>query len=149
MEAAGVTFITGVTYKRVQRTDAGAGTGKRVIISVGGEDDEIDCDTLLVATGRAPNVNGMGLEKAGVAFDVNRGVAIDDHMRTSAGHIFAVGDVATDFKFTHVSGTMAQMVVDNALFDGDRRISDMYVSFRPSLSLSLSSPPACVVQCVY
>ena len=73
----------------------------------------------LVATGRKPNVKGIGLEAAGVEYDNVRGVVIDDLMRTSNPNVFAVGDVASPYKFTHVSGTMAQMVIDNALFGGE------------------------------
>ena len=76
---------------------------------------------LLVATGRRPNVEGIGLEAAGVEY--NRfGVTINDTLQTSNPNIYAVGDVATKYQFTHVAGTMAQMVVQNALFGGDNGV---------------------------
>lgn len=87
----------------------------------------VRCDALLIATGRAPNVEGLGLEAAGVAYDHKAGVQIDDLLRTSNPSIYAVGDVCHAFKFTHMSGEMAKAAVENALFDGAWKLSSFAV----------------------
>jgi pyruvate/2-oxoglutarate dehydrogenase complex dihydrolipoamide dehydrogenase (E3) component len=73
---------------------------------------------------------GIGLEEAGVEFS-RHGVTINDTMQTSNPDIYAVGDVASPYQFTHVAGTMAQMVVQNVLFGGDqgklRTMSDLVI----------------------
>ena len=76
----------------------------------------LECDTLLVATGRTPNVDGLGLEKADVRYDVTNGVVVDDRLRTSNRRIFAVGDVCSSSRFTHLADFHARIVVPNALF---------------------------------
>lgn len=76
----------------------------------GSAEREIECEALLVATGRRPNVHGLGLEAAGVAFSAEAGIEVDDLCATSNKSIFAVGDcVAGVPRFTHVSGEMAKV----------------------------------------
>jgi pyruvate/2-oxoglutarate dehydrogenase complex dihydrolipoamide dehydrogenase (E3) component len=70
---------------------------------------------LLVATGRVANVEGLGLEAAGVVY-TTRGVTVDAGLRSSQKHIYAVGDVAGGLQFTHVAGYHAGLVIRNALF---------------------------------
>ena len=72
--------------------------------------------TLLVAVGRTPNVDGLGLHAADVRYDDAKGVIVDDHLRTSNRRIFAVGDVCSASKFTHLADFQARIVVPNALF---------------------------------
>ena len=89
---------------------------------------ECECDTLLLATGRTPNVEGLGLEAAGVAYDLKEGVQIDDFGATTNPSVFAVGDCAAGVpRFTHMSGEMAKAVVQNALFGERWAISSMVV----------------------
>jgi pyruvate/2-oxoglutarate dehydrogenase complex dihydrolipoamide dehydrogenase (E3) component len=81
------------------------------------------CDALLVATGRVPNVEGLGLEAAGVEYTPAgpaAGIKVNDDLSTSNPDIFAVGDVIDQpqLRFTHMAGTMAGMAVQNALFAG-------------------------------
>jgi pyruvate/2-oxoglutarate dehydrogenase complex dihydrolipoamide dehydrogenase (E3) component len=82
-----------------------------------GRTEEITGDELLVAVGRAPNVEGLGLEQAGVSYD-RRGVTVDDRLRTSNPRIFAVGDICSRYKFTHAADAQARLVVANALCFG-------------------------------
>ena len=72
-------------------------------------------DTLLVSVGRQANISGFGLEDIGVEVN-NRGVVVDGFLRTNYDHIFAVGDVAGSYQFTHTAGHMAWFAVVNALF---------------------------------
>lgn len=70
---------------------------------------------LLIATGRRPNIEELGLESAGV--DQNKqGIAVDERLRTSNPHIYAIGDVIGGYQFTHVAGYHAGVVLRNALF---------------------------------
>ncbi len=95
----------------------------------GREGQELVVDEILVGAGRAPNVEGMGLEQAGVEFDPRRGVAVDDHLRTTNPRIWAVGDVCMAWKFTHAADAAAKIVVQNALFAigpfGRKKLSDL------------------------
>jgi pyruvate/2-oxoglutarate dehydrogenase complex dihydrolipoamide dehydrogenase (E3) component len=69
---------------------------------------------LLVAVGRVPNVEGLGLDKVGIDHD-RQGIKVDASLRTTHKHIFAIGDVATALKFTHVADSQARTVVRNIL----------------------------------
>jgi pyruvate/2-oxoglutarate dehydrogenase complex dihydrolipoamide dehydrogenase (E3) component len=85
----------------------------------GGEPIEVKCDALLVAAGRAANVEGLGLEAAGV--EVNRfGIAVNDDLSTTNPDIFAAGDCCDKMalRFTHTAGAMASMAITNSLFGG-------------------------------
>ena len=79
--------------------------------------DEVVGDVLLVVAGRRPNVNGLDLEKAGIAYSP-RGIQVDDHLRTSQPHIYAAGDCIGSFQFTHYAGWQAAMATRNALLPG-------------------------------
>jgi len=72
-------------------------------------------DEILVGTGRTPNVDGLGLEAAGVVCD-KHGVTVNSRLETSNPRIFAAGDLCSQYKFTHAADAMAQIVIQNALF---------------------------------
>lgn len=86
----------------------------------------ISAEALLVATGRAPDVDGLGLDAAGVVHD-SHGVTVDDFLRTTNRRVFAAGDVCSRRKFTHMADAMARVVIQNALFFGRRRASALVV----------------------
>ena len=94
--------------------------GQQVRLSVESEGTSYDeaVDKLLVAVGRAPNVESLNLEAAGVDYDRKQGVLVDDKLRTSNRRIFAAGDVCSRYKFTHAADFMARIVIRNALFMG-------------------------------
>jgi len=81
-------------------------------------------DRILVGVGTAPNVQGLGLEAAGVVYDEARGIPVDDFLRTSNSRIFAAGDVCSDNKFPHIESAAGRIIVENALFLGRRRLSE-------------------------
>jgi pyruvate/2-oxoglutarate dehydrogenase complex dihydrolipoamide dehydrogenase (E3) component len=83
-------------------------------------------DRLLIAAGRAPNVEGFGLEAAGVAVS-KQGVMVNDRLQTSNRRIYAAGDVCSSFQFTHAADAMARIVIQNALFYGRRRASALVI----------------------
>jgi pyruvate/2-oxoglutarate dehydrogenase complex dihydrolipoamide dehydrogenase (E3) component len=103
--------------------------GERIRLSVNAHDVQYDelVDQLLVSVGRKPNVENMGLEAAGVKFDVKTGVEIDDKLRTMNKHIFAAGDACSKYQFTHAADFMARIVVQNALFLGRKRLSALTI----------------------
>jgi len=116
----GVQFELGAKMSRVEQRD-----GKKVLIfDRAGEEGEVVGEELLIAIGRSPNVNGIGLEKAHIEFN-NRGVQVDDRLRTSNSRVFAAGDVAGGFQFTHAADAMARIVIRNAFFFGRGKVSDL------------------------
>ncbi len=90
--------------------------GKRLMVDSHGQHYDITVDEILVGVGRAPNVEGLGLEKVGVAYDTKSGVKVNDRLQTTSPNIFAAGDVCFPFQFTHAADAMAQIVIQNALF---------------------------------
>ena len=118
LEREGLRFRPGTTVARVERRGA-----DRVLHWGGnGGNESLACDAILVAAGRAPNVEGLGLEAAGVRYSRD-GVEVDDRLRTSNARIYAAGDVCSRFKFTHAADAMARLALTNALFFGRRRAS--------------------------
>ena len=79
--------------------------------------DEVVGDVLLVVAGRRPNVDGLALEKAGIAYSAE-GIQVDKYLRTSQRHIYAAGDCTGSYQFTHYAGWQAAMAVRNALLPG-------------------------------
>ncbi len=84
-------------------------------------------DAILTGTGRLPNVEGLGLESAGVHCDATTGVRVNDFLQTSNPRIYAAGDVCLEHKFTHTADASARIVVRNALFPGRQRLSALTI----------------------
>ncbi len=104
-----------------------APSGKEITLSTDGSESRIEVDEILVAAGRAPNVEGMGLEAAGVAYDTKRGVKVDATLRTDNRRIFAAGDVCLKYQFTHSADAAARIVIQNALFAGSKKVSSLTI----------------------
>ena len=118
----GVRLVLGCKIGSVAR-DAG---GARVVHYESPDGaGSVGVDEILVAAGRAPNVEDVGLEAAGVAFQAGRGIEVDDHLRTTNPHIFAVGDCCMAWKFTHAADAAAKIAVQNALFFGRKKLSSL------------------------
>ena len=83
-------------------------------------------DDILLAVGRQANKEGLGLEAAGVETH-KRGITVNDRLQTTNPNIYAVGDVASKYQFTHTADEMARIVIQNALFYGRRKFSDVIV----------------------
>jgi dihydrolipoamide dehydrogenase len=79
-----------------------------------GEGETVDCDLMLVSVGRAPLVEGIGLEAAGVTFDKRAGVETDGQRRTSVPHIYAAGDVAGYWQLAHTAFREGEVAAENA-----------------------------------
>jgi pyruvate/2-oxoglutarate dehydrogenase complex dihydrolipoamide dehydrogenase (E3) component len=108
------------------RIEAGASGGQRIVLESEGAAFDLTVDALLVSVGRKPNVEGLGLEAAGIDFG-SKGVTVDDGLRTSNARVFAVGDIASRYKFTHSADALARIAVQNALFFGRKRASALVV----------------------
>src|SRR2546423_434176 len=119
----GLRLELGSEIQRVERVNE----GKRLHFRVGGRQDEITVDEILIGAGRAANVDDLGLETVGVEFDRKRGVVVDDQLRTTNPRIFAAGDVCLETKFTHVADFTARIVIQNALFFGRKRFSALTI----------------------
>jgi pyruvate/2-oxoglutarate dehydrogenase complex dihydrolipoamide dehydrogenase (E3) component len=83
-------------------------------------------DEILVAVGRAPNVDGLDLATAGIASDAT-GVIVDDSLSTTNRRVYAAGDICSPYKFTHAADAMARVVLHNALFFGRKRASALVI----------------------
>jgi pyruvate/2-oxoglutarate dehydrogenase complex dihydrolipoamide dehydrogenase (E3) component len=108
----GVNIISGCKIKKFFKR----GEEKVVELECAGECQEIAVDAVLVGVGRAPNVEGMGLEEVGVEFDTRQGVTVDDTLQTTNSDILAAGDVCFQYKFTHTADALARIVIQNAIF---------------------------------
>jgi pyruvate/2-oxoglutarate dehydrogenase complex dihydrolipoamide dehydrogenase (E3) component len=99
------------------------GAVKKIHIAQNGVAMTVEGDQIMVGVGRAPNVDNLGLEEAGVEYDARKGIAVNDHLRTSNPYIYAAGDCCMMYKFTHAADAAAQIVIQNALFGGRKKLS--------------------------
>jgi pyruvate/2-oxoglutarate dehydrogenase complex dihydrolipoamide dehydrogenase (E3) component len=121
LEAEGMEILTGTRALKVSAGPQGRGVRLTVGPAQGeGEPRLLEAEALLVAAGRRPNLEGLGLEAAGVAF-APRGIPTDARLRTNVKHIFACGDVNGVFPFTHVAGYEAGIALANAILRLPRR----------------------------
>lgn len=121
LESDGVIVRTGCQYKELSMNEV----GEVVLHLEGGE--TIVAEKLLVAAGRAPNVENLNLESAGVEYDTRKGIKVNNNLQTTNSDIFAVGDCCTQYKFTHVADFMARIVIRNALFFGNAKFTDLVI----------------------
>ncbi len=100
--------------------------GVRLQVESHGKGYDVLVDQLLVAVGRAPNVEGLGLETVGVEFD-KKGVKVNDRLQTANPRIYACGDICSPYQFTHAADFMARIVIQNALFMGRAKASSLII----------------------
>lgn len=118
-----VEFLCCVDIEGVERS---GGVSRVRFKSRHGTSGTKEFDAILVGVGRVPNVEGLDLEKVGVAYD-KFGVTVDDHLRTSHPNIYAAGDICLAPKFTHTADFSARLVIQNALFFGRKRFSALTI----------------------
>ncbi len=111
LQRDGVRMLFGAKVLRVEAVNH----GHRAIVQSEGAERIVEGEALLVAAGRAPNVEGLGLERVGVAAD-RHGITVNDRLQSTNPRIFAAGDVCSRYKFTHAADAMAKIVIQNALF---------------------------------
>ncbi len=80
-----------------------------------GDGERVEADLMLVSVGRGPLVEGLGLEEIGVQLDRRKGIAADEHRRTTVGHIYAVGDCAGYWQLAHTAFREGEVAAENAL----------------------------------
>ncbi len=117
----GIRLVLDCRTRKVTRTTE----GKAILFACGDREETVVVDEILAAAGRQPNVEGLGLEAAGVAYDPRAGVRVDDRLRTTNPSIYAAGDVCMAWKFTHAADAAARIVLQNALFFGRKRLSSL------------------------
>lgn len=103
------------------------GARKRVEMLQAGTVSTTMVDEILTGIGRRPAMQGLGLERAGVAYDPDAGIQVDDFLCTSNPRIYAAGDVCLKHRFTNTAKASARIAVGNALFLGRQRISALTV----------------------
>lgn len=122
----GIMLHFGAKVIRAQRVAA----DREIVIAQGEREQTLSGDAILVAVGRAPNVEGLGLEAAGVKSS-ERGVEVDDFLRTANRRIYAAGDIIGSHQFTHAANAMARICIQNAFFStpffGRKRLSRLVV----------------------
>ena len=127
----GVRLRLGARVTGASRTLAG-----KVLMLADGT--SVAADEVLVAAGRARNVEGLELERAGVRFDSEAGIAVNARLQTSHAHIYAAGDVCAALQFTHAADAQARIAVRNALFLGRARADKLVIPWctytRPELA---------------
>lgn len=107
----GVTLLCCGKDLLIKKTEA----GKRMTVDSHGRQYDVMVDEILVGVGRAPNVEGIGLDAVGVEYDKS-GVKVNHRLQTTNPRIYAAGDICSRYKFTHAADAMAQIVIQNALF---------------------------------
>jgi pyruvate/2-oxoglutarate dehydrogenase complex dihydrolipoamide dehydrogenase (E3) component len=115
LQEEGITLRTGVDITSARRD----GDSRQLLLSDGAT---IECDRILVATGRRPDVSGLGLDMAGIEH-TPKGITVDQRLRTSQRHILAVGDVCGPWQFTHMAEYQAGIVLANLLFRIPRKVN--------------------------
>ncbi|MDE2166316.1 MAG: mercury(II) reductase [Alphaproteobacteria bacterium] len=110
----GITLKCGLAYRRIEKTDLGVS----LVVTREGRNETLAAERLLLATGRAPNVEDLGLEAAGVFQEPNGAIKVDDRMRTTRPSIYAAGDVTGRDQFVYMAAYGAKLAARNAL-NGD------------------------------
>ena len=118
---AGYLSDEGIIVRESVKTNAIRRTqhGVALDISAGGKDETLEAEQVLVTTGRRPNTAGLGLEQAGIELLPNRGIKVDDRMRTTKPAVYAAGDVTGRDQFVYMAAYGAKLAAKNAL-NGDR-----------------------------
>jgi len=122
LKSEGVEFYLDSAVKSTKSV----GNEVEVIFQKGDQTQSVRAETLLVATGRKVNLEGLGLENIGVVFD-KKGLKLDERLRTTQAHIFGAGDVTGVYQFTHAAGYEGGIVVSNAIFHFPRKVDYTYL----------------------
>ncbi len=118
----GIKVLLGAKVEKVTKKG-----GKKILyVQKKNKIEEVIADEILVGAGRVPNVEGLNLEIVGVEHD-RFGIAVNDNLKTTNPRIFAAGDVAIKYKFTHSADFSSRIVIQNALFFGRKKISALTI----------------------
>jgi pyruvate/2-oxoglutarate dehydrogenase complex dihydrolipoamide dehydrogenase (E3) component len=123
MDRDGIKLMCCGKELKVTRAD---GTDKRLTVDSHDNHYDFVVDEILVGGGRKPNLEGLGLDEAGVRYTV-QGIVVDERLRTTNSRIYAAGDICSKYKFTHAADAMARIVIANALFFARRKVTDLVI----------------------
>jgi pyruvate/2-oxoglutarate dehydrogenase complex dihydrolipoamide dehydrogenase (E3) component len=118
----GLDLILGCKVKKFYQKEG----KKAALVEHQGQEKEFVAQELLVAAGRVPNLAGLNLEKAGVEHD-KKGIKVDAKLKTTAKNIWACGDVASPFQFTHMAAYQAGVVIANMVFRFPKKVNYDFV----------------------
>lgn len=117
LEDQGIEVVTGAEVTHVQ-----GGERKAVVVEVEGGERHFDASEVLIATGRGPVLDGLGLEAAGIEIDERGGLVLDDGLRTTNDRVFAAGDVTGAPQFVYVAAAQGSVAADNAVSNAGRKM---------------------------
>ncbi len=121
-EREGIRLIFGAKLLRAERANG----IRQVTFDRGRGEEKVLATEILLAVGRQPNLDGLSTEAAGVKTG-RSGVLVDDRLRTTNPDIYAAGDICSPYQFTHAAEAMARVAIQNALFFGRKRVSDLVI----------------------
>jgi len=119
----GVNLVLGCKILGVEKRNS----DKIIQLECEGKCRDLPVDEILVGVGRAPNVEDLHLEAAGVKYDERKGVQVNDYLQTSNPRIYAAGDICFPYKFTHTADALARIVIQNTLFLGRKKASALTI----------------------
>lgn len=123
LERDGIRLCLGIKILNCEKR----GTEKIITVERDGKHLEFAVDEILVGIGRAPNVEGVGLEAAGIEYDPKLGVKVTERLQTSNPRVYAAGDICFPYKFTHTADALARILIANALFMGRQKTSALTI----------------------
>ena len=118
----GMDLLVGVKILAVERQ----GDDRIIHLEQEGRKLDVIADAILVGVGRTPNLEGLGLETAGIDYD-GKGVKVSDSLQTSNPKVYAAGDICFPYKFTHTADALARILIANALFKGRQKTSALTI----------------------
>lgn len=123
MEDAGIKFELGADIEKItdEKTDA------KVTYQINGKTKAINADRILVATGRKPNTENLGLENTAIETTDRGAIKVDDFLRTTVDNVWAMGDVKGGLQFTYISLDDFRIIKDQLFGTGARMVSDRKV----------------------
>ncbi len=125
LQEDGIEFLDGVETRSVRKTDGGI----ELTYSRNASEGSLHCSHLLVAIGRTPNTDGLGLDAAGVRLTPRGAIAVDDRLQTSTEDVYAIGDCNGGPLFTHVSWDDYRILLANVLHGADRSTTGRLVPY--------------------
>lgn len=122
LQGEGIQYLLNASVQKVHRS------GEKTIVSydMNGAQHTLEVDQLLLATGRRPNIDGLNLDAAGVAY-TKRGITVNESCRTNKRHIYAIGDISGRYQFTHMSEHMAKIAITNMLLKAPMKMDTKHV----------------------
>jgi len=123
LESDGVKMIMNAKTTQVRKLEQ----SKQLTISSENRTFNLEVDEILISAGRAPNVQGLNLENAGVEYDARKGISVNDYLQTTNPAIYSAGDICSRYQFTHSADFQARIVIGNALFKGWSKSSQLLI----------------------